>query len=549
LGVFLITFFAVIPVQAEETAPGEAAPTETTPAEEAPAEAAPTEAAPKEAVLGDGEIAFEEGLAAFEEGNWPVALTKFSEALKAEPDHAPAHQYMGVTLLKLKQPGEAVKELEKAKALDPKAQDVNLDLGQAYQEIGKLDEAEKAYRDEIKNYPKNAQAHFSLGYALFMKKMYPECLEHFAEARKLAPDLAAAAKFYEGAALFKTDKKTEAQSTFEAVLKMNPSPEIASGAKKYLEAIKGKGEKPRKKRGLVASLLYQYDTNVIAASEETQFPVILEDEEISDSEGMRMVLTLSGFVRYMKLKPWEFEARYAFYQNRHFEPVIAPGSSKGWARAPDLEMFNLQNHSPAVTISRTQKISDKKTLVALDYRFGEALLGNDLTWYSVNHYVTPMFRLYWTNKLYTAIGYRFNIEDFNESQPNRDNMAHTGFIKTNWIFWNKRASLTATTGFDYEDGENVAYDVYRPWVKAALGAKLPYKIKTKLSLGYEYEDHFNDDLQNRQDDVYSAELLVFRPIWEHVEANLGASYKDNHSNVGALSYDRTIVGGGVVFRY
>jgi len=523
LGVFLIAFFAVIPVQAEETAP----------AEEAPAEATPAEAAPKETAQGDGEIAFEEGLAAFEEGNWPVALTKFSETLKAEPDHAPAHQYRGVTLLKLKQPGEAVKELEKAKALDPKAQDVNLDLGQAYQEIGKLDEAEKAYRDEIKNYPKNAQAHFSLGYALFMKKMYPECLEHFAEARKLAPDLAAAAKFYEGAALFKTDKKTEAQSTFEAVLKMNPSPEIAAGAKKYLEAIKGKGEKPRKKRGLVASLLYQYDTNVIAASEETQFPVILEDEEISDKEDYRGVFTISGFYRYMELKPWEFEVRYAFYQNQHFE----------------IDMFNLQNHSPAMTISRTQKISDKKTLVALDYRFGEALLGNDLTWYSVNHYVTPMFRLYWTNKLYTAIGYRFNIEDFNESQPNRDNMAHTGFIKTNWIFWNKRASLTATTGLDYEDAEDIAYDVYRPWITVALGAKLPYKIKTKLTLKYEYEDHFDDDEQNREDDVYSAEFLVFRPIWRKLEANLGVSHKENQSNVDSLTYDRTVVGGGVIFRY
>jgi|GEM_PF-4075418 len=485
----------------------------------------------QETEWGAGEFAFEEGLSAFEEGNWPVALRKFTEAAKAEPNNAQAHHYRGVTLLKLNQPEAAIQALSKARDLNPEMEDVNLDLGQAYQELGKLDEAEQAYREEIKGHPDNADAHFSLGYLLFTKGRYEECIAKFAKARELDPKLGAAARFYEGAALFKTGKAAEAKTAFNQVLGMNPSPEITAAAKKYLEAIKTKA--PKKNWGLVGSMIYQWDSNVVAASHDAIFPLTIGEDQVSGQEDWRTVLTLSGYYRFTPVKPWIVEARYSFYQSFHNE----------------LHIFNLQNHSPAITISRTQKLLGRDFMVALDYSFGEALMDTDLSWYSVNHWITSSFTIKWSKSLTETLGYRFNIEDFREMNPNRDNTSNTVFDRLSWVFWNRRASLSHMVGMDFEESEDQAYDVQRFWTRLALGAMLPLKVKTKLSLGYEYENHQNDDVLEREDHAYSIEFLLFRSIWGPLEANVGVVYKENQSNVDSFSYDRTIVGGGLIVRY
>lgn len=478
------------------------------------------------------EIAFEQGISAFEEGDFSGALTLFTEVLDAAPNDAAALHYRGVTLLKLNQPEEAVKDLEKSSSLDPSAQDVNLDLGAAYQGANRIDDAEKAYRTEIANHPDNAQAHFSLGYVLFTKKKFDECISEFRKSRELDAQLAPAAKFYEASALYQSGKSKEAETMFSDIVSAGAPPEIDKASRQYLDAIRGK-KTTRKNWGLMGAVLYQYDTNVVAANEDAEFPMVINDEEISDKEDSRAVITLSGFYRIPKIDPWIVEARYAFYQSFHSE----------------LDSFNLQNHAPGVMLGRAQKLFGRDTLIALDYKFSEALMGTDNEWYSMNHYVTPALKIIWSKKFATSVGYTYNAEDFHIAEPNRDNVAHTGFARIDWAFLPDKMSLSAAAGMDFEDSDNPAYDIRRPWLKLALGAKLPLEIFTKLSFSYENEDHFNDDIQNRVDNSYSVDLLVLRKIWGPIEGTVGVNYKSNDSNVDSLTYDRTVAGGGIIVRY
>ena len=477
------------------------------------------------------EVVFEEGLSAFEDGNWPLALEKFTSVIKADPNNARARQYRGDTLLQLNQPEEAVRELEKSRNLNPTALDINLDLGQAYQQVGKLDEAEKAYREEIRNHPDNADAHFSLGYLLFIKGRYEECMPEFSGARGLDPKFGAKARFYEGAALYKLNKRDEALVAFQQVLGMSPPNDVAAGAQKYIDALKAAA--PRKNWGLVLSVLYQYDTNVVAASEDAEFPMVIEDTEISHKEDSRAVVALSGYLRYAKLKPWVFEGRYSFYQSWHSK----------------IDIFNLQNHSPEVGIYHMQKLFGHDSMVGVEYRMGYAMLGTDMEWFSVNHWGTLLYAMRWNRNLTSALGYTYNVEDFHVTQPDRDNTAHTGFGKIDYTFLKDRVTISPMAGYDDEDAEDHAYDIQRPWVKLVTDASLPLKIKSRLSFSYEYEDHYNDEMQHRKDNVYTAEFMLFRPIWGPLEATAGVSYRNNDSNVNSLTYERTIAGGGLVARF
>jgi len=73
-------------------------------------------------------------------------------------------------------------------------------------------------------------------------------------------------------------------------------------------------------------------------------------------------------------------------------------------------------------------------------------------------------------------------------------------------------------------------------------------VRTRLSLRYQNDNHY-DSLSSRVDDIFTTELLVFRPIWGPIEANLNINYRLNNSSEEIFQYERTIVGGGVVARF
>lgn len=482
----------------------------------------------------NGEVAFERGLSAFEQQKWTEALSFFDEAINSDPDYATAHHYRGMTLLKLLQPDEAVKALEKAKSLDPKEKEINLDLGVAYLEAGKLDLAIETFREELELNPSNALANYGLGYALLKKKKYEEALEQLSKARQLTSNLAVPARFYEGIALYNLKRYSEAKQAFREVIGMNPSPEVASASKRYLDAIEG-GEEAPKRWGFVGSVLYQYDTNVVTANEDADFPITIKGEEISDQEDSRILLTLYGRWNFLKTDIWSAEARYSFYQSFHFE----------------VDEFNLQNHSPELEISRQLNIGSKTGTLMVNYLAGVALLGQDLNMYSVNHWVTPSFFLRWSNNLGSMISYRFNFEDFDEEHPDRDNLAHSGIIEMIFSYrglWDKPGVLRFVVGFDFEDAKDEAYDITRPWVRLMARNSFPLGINSRIVLYYENETHFNDDY-DRVDDVFVGELALFKQLWGSLEANINFNYRMNNSTEKNFEYERTIIGGGFVVRF
>ncbi len=60
--------------------------------------------------------------------------------MQIDPSSAQAHYYLGLALLDLNQPAEAIKELERVVQSGEKRAEVYLSLGAAYLDAGRLDE-------------------------------------------------------------------------------------------------------------------------------------------------------------------------------------------------------------------------------------------------------------------------------------------------------------------------------------------------------------------------------------------------------------------------
>lgn len=81
---------------------------------------------------GLAEAGWEEGVAAYKAGNYPVAAQHFQEVVAGSPEFAGGHFMLGQALLKQDKSGEALTHLRKAYELEPSSLGHQMALGQAY---------------------------------------------------------------------------------------------------------------------------------------------------------------------------------------------------------------------------------------------------------------------------------------------------------------------------------------------------------------------------------------------------------------------------------
>jgi len=138
------------------------------------------------------------------------ALAAFHEAIRIRPDYADAHANLGAALIPTD--GEqAIRELEKALALDPSSVKAQFNLATAYGASPKYG-AEKEIellRKVIAASPNFARAHLALGKALLQDGKVAEAITELQEASRLDPQ-SGEAHYQLGLALSRSGRKDEA---------------------------------------------------------------------------------------------------------------------------------------------------------------------------------------------------------------------------------------------------------------------------------------------------------------------------------------------------
>lgn len=161
------------------------------------------------------------GLAEIDAGDRKAAVEALTRAVAFDPTNIGAEAHLGELLAESGRPGEALRHLEIAAALQPSAITC-ANLGNAYLAVNRLGDALVQYDGAAKRDPRSANIQLGRGNALVRLGRISEAESAFGEAVRLAPN-SAAAHYNHGAALAQTGRYDQALAEFEAAAKLDPS--------------------------------------------------------------------------------------------------------------------------------------------------------------------------------------------------------------------------------------------------------------------------------------------------------------------------------------
>jgi tetratricopeptide (TPR) repeat protein len=107
------------------------------------------------------------GVLYYQGRRYEQALAELSESVAIDPDRTDAQYFLGLTLLKLNRPAEAVEPFEKVVAVKPRhGGDAMVRLAEAKLAVGDAEEAERLCREAMKGAPSDADCRYHLALAL-----------------------------------------------------------------------------------------------------------------------------------------------------------------------------------------------------------------------------------------------------------------------------------------------------------------------------------------------------------------------------------------------
>jgi len=137
-------------------------------------------------LLGEGYLRMARGYSAVRSFAHGERVAKW--VLRFRPGSADAYEVLGLCILGLQRPGEAIEACEHALRLNPMLADAHLVMGNAHAMLGAWDPAIRSYRMAVKRRPGFAEAYNNLGIALAKKGQTERAVGAYNEAIRVKPD-------------------------------------------------------------------------------------------------------------------------------------------------------------------------------------------------------------------------------------------------------------------------------------------------------------------------------------------------------------------------
>jgi eukaryotic-like serine/threonine-protein kinase len=167
------------------------------------------------------------GQARAEQGKIDLALADYLKAVSLKPDHAGAHRDLGITYMKTRRPAEALPHLQRAVELGRK--DISPLLAEALNQLGRPEEAEKAFSEAVAALPRDPMALFGRSRVRHALGRRAEAIADLDAALVLAPGFAEAWG-YRGVLKLEEKRRADAAADLRKALELKPSLRQAFGA-------------------------------------------------------------------------------------------------------------------------------------------------------------------------------------------------------------------------------------------------------------------------------------------------------------------------------
>ena len=146
--------------------------------------------------------------------DWGAAETEFKQAILLNPNYATAHHWYSVYLTAMGRHDEAMREIQRARELDPLSLIIRTDIGFELYYSGQYDQAIQQLKTTLEMNPNFAVAHLWLGRVYQQKGLYDEAIAEFSKTtsalREWVPSIAAI-----GCVQGKAGRRAEALRTLE----------------------------------------------------------------------------------------------------------------------------------------------------------------------------------------------------------------------------------------------------------------------------------------------------------------------------------------------
>ncbi len=160
------------------------------------------------------------GLDYHEQGKLDEASAEFREALRLDPDYAPAHAGLAMIHYDQGRLDQAMAECRKTLGLDPDSEVAHYILGRAHYDQDNLVAAIAEYEGAIQLAPDYDEAHFNLGIAYAAQDRWDDAAAEWEETINLNPDFAEA---HYNLGLFYTNRDSDrAITAFQEAIRLDP---------------------------------------------------------------------------------------------------------------------------------------------------------------------------------------------------------------------------------------------------------------------------------------------------------------------------------------
>lgn len=182
--------------------------------------------------------AYEAGVKSIGDGRVSLGLASLRQAAEVEPQNPLYRNAVGAVLLNVGRFPDAQVEFQKAVELDPTYADAFHNLGSAYAEQGKWDEAIGAYKKALAQtiYASPENTYNNLGYAYWALDRRKDAEDAFRAALQLEPKLVPS-HFWLGVLLQKEGRGDEAKAHLRAARDLAPASMLGRRAADVLKAL------------------------------------------------------------------------------------------------------------------------------------------------------------------------------------------------------------------------------------------------------------------------------------------------------------------------
>jgi tetratricopeptide (TPR) repeat protein len=427
-------------------------------------------------------------------------------------ESAEGHLNIGLAHSKKGEYEQAIISYERALEMDPDLEGARLNLGISYFKLQSFDLAVATFQQILARTPDDSSALIFMGLSLQGQEQYEKSIPYFEKAGKFDADFEQLALFNVGKAHFHLGDNKQAAENLNQAIRVDPSDELADGAKVLLKIIADK--KPEKPWSLAFHTGFEYDDNI----------TVSELDQTTGLDDFSYIFEFAGAYKLQITPKFELEAGYDFYQSLH----------------DDLSAFDIQSHIFSLNGSYELENLD----LGLLSMYNRTTLGaaDFLEIYSTS----PSVGFSVTDTWYATANYSYKSTNFFNIND-RDAQNH-GFGFSNFLFFlDGKAMVLLGYRFENEITTGAEFEYLGHFLNTKVQFSIPFlNLQTKVSLGYDYffKDYKNitASIGERRDDFRNTiELGIYQPIYKKLHAKLKYQYINSISNLASSDYQENIV--------